>query len=114
MAQHRHEMLMEKIKSESKRLREAREYDAPGFQWTRRIIAILSIVSIVVIPIVAGWLTPETFITYGWEETSRGFLFFGGGETMRWATGSGIVLAPFHTHLVAAIAGLYFGSSSVK
>jgi hypothetical protein len=107
-------MLMEKIKSETRRQKAAREYSEPGFQWTRRTIAILSILSIVVVPILAGWLTPEVFITYGWEETKNGFLFFGGGETMRWATGSGIVLAPFHTHLVAAIAGLYFGSSSVK
>ena len=115
MAQAKHEMLMEKIKSEGRRQQQARTYNEPGFQWTRRIIALLSVVSIVCIPILAGWITPEVAISHGWEHTKSGFMFFTDPTTtIKWATGNGIILAPFHTHLVAAIAGMYFGSSSVK
>ena len=108
-------MLMEKVRQETRRVNQARKYDEPGFQWTRRIIALSSILAIVVIPIIAGWVSPELSITQGWEYTKGGFLFFTDPvQTIKWGTGNGIIIAPFHKHLVAAIAGMYFGSSTVK
>lgn len=106
---------MDKIKTEGKIVHQARTYSDPGFQFTRRAIALLSVAAIVVVPILAGWISPDLSITHGWEYTKNGFLFFSDhATTIKWGTGTGIILAPFHTHLVSAIAGMYFGSSSVK
>ncbi len=106
---------MGKIKQEGETIQKAREYSDPGFQWTRRIIALASIAAIVVVPILAGWISPDISITHGWTETRGGFLFFTDAkDIIKWGTGTGIILAPFHTHLVSAIAGMYFGASSVK
>ena len=106
---------MGKIKQEGKSIHQARTHSEPGFAWTRRIIALASIAAIVVIPIIAGWVSPDLAITHGWTHTERGFMFFTSAQdVIKWGTGTGIILAPFHTHLVSAIAGMYFGASSVK
>ncbi len=106
---------MDKLKTEQKSVHQARTYSEQGFQFTRRAIALVSVIAIVAIPILAGWITPDLAITHGWEYTKNGFMFFTDPTTtIKWGTGTGIILAPFHTHLVSAIAGMYFGSSSVK
>lgn len=116
MSQHRHEMLMEKIGASNESVRAAREYKEPGFSFTRRTIALASIGSIIVAPILGGILFPNLPISYGFAESIRnGFLFFtNASDTLVWTTGTGVVIGPIHTHLVYAIAGMYFGSSSVK
>ena len=112
--QAKHEMLMDKLKTEARRVNQARKHNDKGFKFTRRIIALASIASIVVIPILAGWISPDLAITHGWESTKGGFLFFTEAkDVVKWGTGTGIILAPFHSHLVAAISGMYFGSSAV-
>ena len=106
---------MEKIGAKTQAFREAREYNEQGFQFTRRVIALSSVGAIIVLPILAGVLNPSIPISIGWEETKQGILFFTDeAARLTWATGSGIVLAPIHTHLIYAITGMYFGSSSVK
>ena len=83
-------------------------------QWTRRTIAILSVLSIVVLPKVAAIF--DVPVTYGWTEWSSGFWFFTEGENIvQWhqQMGGGILLTPLDTHLVSAIIGLYFGGSLV-
>ena len=106
---------MQKVGIQSKAIKDAREYNEPGFQFTRRVIALASIFAIIVVPILAGIYNPWLPVSYGFTETSGGFLFFtDAAERLSWATGTGIILGPIHTHLVYAIAGMYFGSSSVK
>lgn len=106
---------MQKVGIESKSRKDAREYADPGFQFTRRTIALAAVFSIIVLPILAGVINPTMPISIGWEETKNGILFFTEATSrMTWATGTGIVLAPIHTHLIYAITGMYFGSSSVK
>lgn len=104
MSQHRHEMLMEKIGAQSKGFKEAREYGDAGFQFTRRIISLVAVVSIVAVPILAGIFLPWLPISYGYTD----------GSALQWTTGTGIILGPIHTHLMYAIAGMYFGASSTK
>ena len=48
-------------------------------------------------------------------ESINGFMFFTDpSKYIAWTTGTGIVIGPLHTHLVYAIAGMYFGNGSVK
>jgi hypothetical protein len=48
-------------------------------------------------------------------EGVSGITFFSDAkDALVWTTGTGVVITPIHTHLVYAIAGMYFGSSSVK
>jgi hypothetical protein len=115
MSQHRHEMLMQKVGIQTKAINDARQYNEPGFQFTRRVIALTAIFAIILVPILAGVFDPYVPISYGFTETKGGFMFFTDPkEMLTWATGTGLVLGPIHTHLLYAIAGMYFGSSSVK
>lgn len=107
-------MLMEKIGARTKAVNEAREYNDPGFSFTRRTIALFSVAAIIVLPIVASMLNPDLYINYGFAEQVGGGWFTKSKDALMWATGTGITIAPIHTHLVYAISGMYFGASSVK
>jgi hypothetical protein len=108
-------MLMEKIGAKNEAVKQARDFKEPGFSFTRRTIALASIFSIVVLPLVAATLVPGLPVSYGFTESVGGFLFFTDSSSpLVWTTGTGIVITPIHSHLVYAIAGMYFGSSSVK
>jgi hypothetical protein len=105
---------MEALGHKRKAVADARKYAEPGFQWTRRFIAVTVVLSVVAVPILAGWLTPVN-ISYGWHEATDGFWFFTEGrDVIKWAVGTGIVITPVYTHLLYAISGMYFGASSVK
>ena len=83
-----------------------------GFQWTRRVIAIASIFSIVVLPKLAvlfGWT--DVTVTFGWTEMQGWWIF--AQEGWEWKTVEGMVITPLDTHVVSAIVGLYFGGSLV-
>lgn len=105
-------MLMESLSKSNARIQEAREYDDKGYSFTRRTIAISAVASIVVLPVLAAILFPGLPISYGFTESWSSL--FGGGEGVIWTSGTGIVITPMHSHLVYAIAGMYFGGSSVK
>lgn len=106
---------MEKIGKQNEAVKAAREYKEPGFSFTRRTIALASIASVIVLPILGSIFYPNLPISYGFAESIGGFLFFSDPtDTLVWTTGTGIVITPMHSHLVYAIAGMYFGSSSVK
>ena len=92
----------------------AREYSNEGFQWTRRIIAILSVLAIVVLPKVAVLFFPDLVISVGYTQFKPGFLFIPEKEAMKWIEFTGLVITPLDTNLVAAIVGMYFGGSLVK
>lgn len=106
---------MAKLTNQQKAVSKAREHTGEGFSFTRRVIALTAIFSIVAIPLLAGAIFPGMPINYGWQETMGGFMFFTEPkDIMQFTTAYGITILPFHTHLVSAIAGLYFGSSVVK
>ena len=97
-------------------VKEAREYDNVGFQWTRRIIALTAIFAIVVLPKVLPLISPDAHVVVGYTQFKPGFLFFEGKEIMKWVPmeAKGIIITPLDTNLVSAIIGLYFGGSLVK
>ena len=107
-------MLMERAKFQAETVKSAREYDNAGFQWTRRIIAILAVLSIVVLPKVAVIFFPDLAVTVGYTQFKPGFLFIPEKEAMKWIEFTGLVITPLDTNLVSAIVGMYFGGSLVK
>ena len=107
-------MLMERAKFQQKAVKDAREYENVGFQWTRRIIALTAIFSIVVFPKVVAVFFPEVSVTVGYTEFRPRFLFVPEKEIMEWRQMYGLVITPLDTNLVGAIVGMYFGGSLVK
>ena len=107
-------MLMERAKFQQKAVQSAREYDNAGFQWTRRIIALTAIFSIVVLPKVVAIFYPEISVTVGYTEFRPGFFFIPEKEVLEWKALKGLVITPLDTNLVGAIVGMYFGGSLVK
>tara|TARA_Y100000356_G_C11174634_1_gene243311 strand:+ start:93 stop:524 length:432 start_codon:yes stop_codon:yes gene_type:complete len=107
-------MLMERAKFQQKAVQSAREYENVGFQWTRRIIALTAIFSIVVLPKVVAIFYPDISVTVGYTEFRPGFMFFSEKEVLKWRALQGLVITPLDTNLVGAIVGMYFGGSLVK
>jgi len=112
--QDQYKMLLARGKFQVEAFTAAREYDNKGFQWTRRIIAILAVLSIIVLPKIAVIFFPELTVTVGYTEFKPGFLFIPEKEAMKWVAFNGLIITPLDTNLVAAIIGMYFGGSLVK
>ena len=86
------------------------------FAWTRRLIALSAVFSIIVLPkLVAVWY-PEVTVYVGYTEMQGGFFnwLFGPDETIKWKMAKGFVITPLDTHIVSAIVGLYFGAGFTK
>ena len=109
-------MLIQRAEVQQKGFKAAREYENVGFQWTRRIIALLAVFAIVVLPKLMPLVSPDVSVIVGYLEFKPGFLFLPEKEIMKWVTlsSNSLVITPLDTNLVAAIIGLYFGGSLVK
>ena len=86
-----------------------------GFAWTRRIIALVSVLAIVVLPKIVAVYYPDVAVTVGYTNWNPGFWFFREGrDVFEWITFQGLVITQLDTNLVSAIIGMYFGGSLVK
>lgn len=104
------ELLIASSKASGKLVKEAREYENKGFQWTRRTIALLAVGSIIVLPKIVCLIHPETNVWVSWSEMTGGFWPFSDPKSeLIWKQMTGILITPLDTHLVAAVTGLYFG-----
>ena len=86
------------------------------FAWTRRLIALSAVGSIIVLPkVVAVWY-PEVSVYVGYTEATGGFWnwMFGPDDAIQWKMAKGFVITPLDTHIVSAIVGLYFGAGFTK
>jgi len=92
----------------------ARSWDKPIVQFTRRIIALSAVFSIIVFPKLAAVFWPEVPVYVGYTEFDPGFLFFSGSESVKWVQAHGLVITPLDTHLMSSITGLYFGASIAR
>ena len=112
-------MLMERANFNAQQVNTAREAGKTDkhFAWTRRLIALSAVFSIIVLPkLVAVWY-PEVGVYVGYSEIQKGFLsgIFGGDiEMVKWKYAQGFVITPLDTHIVSAIVGLYFGAGFTK
>lgn len=109
-------LLLQRFDAEHKAREEVREgpkHGRTGFQWTRRIIALSVVFSVIVIPKLAAFTNTAPSVVYAWEETTTKFLWFGGNVVQHWTAMNGIVISPVDIHATMAIIGLYFGASIV-
>ena len=107
-------MLMERAKFQAETVKDAREYENVGFQWTRRIIALTSVFAIVLLPKLVAVYYPDVSVTVGYTQWNPGGLFRAGREMFEWITFQGLVITQLDTNLVSAIIGMYFGGSLAK
>lgn len=90
----------------------ARTYTNWGFQWTRRIIAIMAAFFIIAFPKIVATFLPEVPVQYGYPEIEKGTFFWSLDiDRIQWVQLHGIAITPLDTHLLSAIIGLYFGGS---
>jgi len=111
-------MLLERANFRAEQVNTAREHGKTDkhFAWTRRLIALSAVFSIIVLPkLVAVWY-PEVPVYVGYTEATGGFLnrLFGPAEAIKWKYATGFVITPLDTHIVSAIVGLYFGAGFTK
>ncbi len=98
----------------AKLLHTVRSYENRHFQWTRRLIALIAVSSIIVLPKLIAIFLPEVAIHIGYPQLMPGFLFFSSDiERIKWVSMQGLVITPLDTHLLSAIIGLYFGGSLI-
>lgn len=109
-----HAMTIAALSKEGELVHQARTYDKPEFQFTRRLIALAATFAVIVWPKLVPVFWPEIAVTVGYTQWTPGFLFFSGTEEVRWQIASGLVLTPLDTHLMSSIIGLYFGASVVR
>ena len=109
------QLLITRGKFQLQAVEAARNVKDKGFQWTRRIIALTAVFSIVVLPKLVAVFAPDVLVTVGYTEFKPGFLFFTEDrEIFKWITFEGLVITQLDTNLVSAIIGMYFGGSLVK
>lgn len=111
----RYERLIDAAKVQGQLFADARKFDKPGVQFTRRFIAVCAVLAIIVWPKVVAVFYPDVLVTIGYSEWNPGFLFFTEGQdVIKWERTAGLVITPLDTHLMSSIIGLYFGASIVK
>ena len=90
-----------------------------GFHFTRRLIALIVMVSTLLLPKLLPIFSSDITIIIGYVETIRGFWpFFSDMESIKWvAFGDGnnpIVISPMEINLVYSITSLFFGNQLAK
>ena len=109
-------MLMQRAEFQSQQFDKAREVSDPFTKNTRRVIAILCVLAIIVLPKLAPFIDPLMPIYVGYTETiQQGWWIFATDMDMtQWKPMTGLVITPLDTHVVLSIIGLYFGGSLVR
>ena len=108
-------LLITRGEFQMKAIKAAREVKDKGFAWTRRIIALVSVLAIVVLPKLVAVFYPDVDVTVGYTNWKPGFWFLvEARERFEWITFQGLVITQLDTNLVSAIIGMYFGGSLVK
>jgi hypothetical protein len=109
-------MLMQRAEFQSQQFDKAREVTDSFTKNTRRWIALMCVLAIIVLPKLAPFIDPSMPIYVGYTETiQQGFWIFASDMDMtQWKPMSGLVITPLDTHVVSSIIGLYFGGSLVR
>ena len=109
-------MLMQRAKFQSEQFDKARDVQDPFTKNTRRWIALIAVVSILVIPKLAPFIDPSMPIYVGYTESvmQGWWIFASSTDITQWKPLSGLVITPLDTHVVSSIIGLYFGGSLVR
>jgi hypothetical protein len=108
--------LMNRAGFQSKQFDKARNVKDPFTKSTRRWIALMCVMAIIVLPKLAPFIDPDLNIYVGYTEAvSSGWWIFSSSTDMTlWKPLDGLVITPLDTHVVSSIIGLYFGGSLVR
>ena len=108
--------LMARAGFQSKQFEKARNVTDQFTKNTRRYIALMCVMAIIVLPKLAPFIDPNLNIYVGYTEAvSKGFWIFSSSTDMTlWKPLDGLVITPLDTHVVSSIIGLYFGGSLVR
>jgi len=108
--------LMTRAGFQSKQFDKAREVQDSFTKNTRRWIALMCVMAIIVLPKLAPFIDPSLNVYVGYTEAvSSGFWIFSSSTDMTlWKPMEGLVITPLDTHVVSSIIGLYFGGSLVR
>ena len=109
-------MLMQRADFQAQQFDKAREVTDAFTKNTRRWIALMCVLAIIVLPKLAPFIDPSMPIYVGYTETiQQGWWIFASDMDMtQWKPMSGLVITPLDTHVVSSIIGLYFGGSLVR
>lgn len=108
--------LMQRAGFQAEQFDKARNVQDPFTKHTRRWIALMCVMAIIVLPKLAPFIDPSMNIFVGYTEAvSSGFWIFSSSTDMTlWKPLDGLVITPLDTHVVSSIIGLYFGGSLVR
>jgi len=108
--------LMQRAGFQSEQFDKARNVTDQFTKNTRRYIALMCVLAIIVLPKLAPFIDPSLNIYVGYTEAvSSGFWIFSSSTDMTlWKPLDGLVITPLDTHVVSSIIGLYFGGSLVR
>tara|TARA_R110000803_G_scaffold920_2_gene3182 strand:- start:678 stop:1112 length:435 start_codon:yes stop_codon:yes gene_type:complete len=109
-------MLMQRANFDAKQKDKARDVQDPFTKSTRRWIALICVVAIIVLPKLAPFIDSSMPIYVGYtEEVMQGWWIFASStDITQWKPMTGLVITPLDTHVVSSIVGLYFGGSLVR
>ena len=109
-------MLMQRADFDAKQKDKARAVDDPFTKNTRRWIALICVVAILVLPKLAPFINPDMPIYVGYTESvmQGWWIFASSTDITQWKPMTGLVITPLDTHVVSSIVGLYFGASLVR
>jgi len=109
-------MLMQRAGFASKQADKARAVTDSFTKNTRRWIALICVVAIIVLPKLAPFLSPDLPIYVGYTESvmQGWWIFASSTDITQWKPMTGLVITPLDTHVVSSIVGLYFGGSLVR
>ncbi len=109
-------MLMQRAGFASKQADKARAVDDPFTKNTRRWIALICVVAILVLPKLAPFIDSSMPIYVGYTEAvmQGWWIFASSTDITQWKPMTGLVITPLDTHVVSSIVGLYFGGSLVR
>jgi hypothetical protein len=109
-------MLLQRAQLQAEQFDKAREVTDAFTKNTRRWIALMCVLAIIVLPKLAPFIDPNMPVYVGYVETvQQGFWLFSSDVDMtQWKPLNGLVITPLDTHVVSSIIGLYFGGSLVR
>lgn len=109
-------MLMQRANFDAKQKDKARDVQDSFTKNTRRWIALICVVAIIVLPKLAPFIDSSMPIYVGYTEAvmQGWWIFASSTDITQWKPMTGLVITPLDTHVVSSIVGLYFGGSLVR
>jgi|TARA_R110000744_G_scaffold44832_2_gene99834 hypothetical protein len=109
-------MLMQRANFDAKQKDKARDVQDSFTKNTRRWIALICVVAIIVLPKLAPFIDSSMPIYVGYTEAvmQGWWIFASSTDVTQWKPMTGLVITPLDTHVVSSIVGLYFGGSLVR